>query len=51
MSLVLAYAFSQVDLIPDLIPLLGYLDDLIVVPFGIALVMKMIPAHVMTDAR
>ena len=51
MSLVLAYAFSPIDLIPDFIPVLGYLDDLIIVPLGIALVLKMIPAQVMIDAR
>jgi uncharacterized membrane protein YkvA (DUF1232 family) len=51
MGLVLAYAFSPIDLIPDFIPVLGYLDDLIIVPLGIALVLRMIPAQVMTDAR
>jgi uncharacterized membrane protein YkvA (DUF1232 family) len=38
-----AYALSPIDLIPDLIPVLGYLDDLILVPLGIALVVQMIP--------
>jgi uncharacterized membrane protein YkvA (DUF1232 family) len=51
MGLVLAYAFSPIDLIPDFIPVLGYLDDLIVIPLGIALALKMIPAQVMVDAR
>jgi uncharacterized membrane protein YkvA (DUF1232 family) len=51
LSLVLAYAFSPIDLIPDFIPVLGYLDDLIVVPLGIAIVLKMIPAQVMIDAQ
>jgi uncharacterized membrane protein YkvA (DUF1232 family) len=51
MSLVLAYAFSPIDLIPDFIPVLGYLDDLIIVPLGIALALRMIPAQVMLDAR
>jgi uncharacterized membrane protein YkvA (DUF1232 family) len=51
MGLVLAYAFSPVDLIPDFIPVLGYLDDLLIVPLGIALVLKMIPAEVLIDAR
>ena len=51
MSLVLAYAFSPIDLIPDFIPVFGYLDDLIIVPLGIALSLKMIPAQVMIDAR
>lgn len=50
-GLVLAYAFSPIDLIPDFIPVLGYLDDLIVVPLGIALALKMIPPQVMADAR
>jgi uncharacterized membrane protein YkvA (DUF1232 family) len=48
---VIAYAFSPIDLIPDFIPLLGYLDDLILVPAGIALVIRLIPAEVMVDAR
>jgi len=50
-ALVLAYAFSPVDLIPDFIPVLGYLDDLILVPAGIALVVKLIPPEVMAGAR
>ena len=44
---VVGYAFSPIDLIPDPIPILGYLDDLILVPLGIALVLKMIPKEVM----
>ncbi len=50
-GIVLAYALSPIDLIPDFIPLLGYLDDLILVPLGIFLVLKMIPAEVMQQAR
>src|SRR5438034_11020486 len=50
-ALVVAYAFSPIDLIPDFIPVLGYLDDVILVPLGIALCLKMIPAAVMADAR
>ena len=50
-ALVVAYAFSPIDLIPDFIPVLGYLDDLILVPAGIALALKMIPIGVMSDAR
>ena len=46
-----AYALSPIDLIPDFIPVLGYLDDLIIVPLGIALVVKLIPADVMTEHR
>jgi uncharacterized membrane protein YkvA (DUF1232 family) len=51
MGVVLAYALSPIDLIPDFIPVLGYLDDLIIVPVGIALALKMVPAEVMLDAR
>ena len=40
---VAAYAFSPIDLIPDFIPVLGYLDDLVIVPLGIALVVRLIP--------
>ncbi len=50
-AVVVAYAFSPIDLIPDFIPFLGYLDDLILVPLGIALVIKMIPADVMNACR
>ncbi len=45
-ALVVAYAFSPIDLIPDFIPVLGYLDDVILIPLGITLVLKMIPAEV-----
>lgn len=48
---VVAYALSPIDLIPDFIPVLGYLDDLILVPFGIALVLKLIPAPILDQAR
>lgn len=48
-ALVVAYAFSPIDLIPDFIPVLGYLDDLILVPLGIALVIRMIPRDVMEE--
>jgi len=46
-----AYAFSPIDLIPDFIPVLGYLDDLVLIPLGVFLAMKMIPAEVMSESR
>jgi len=49
--LALAYALSPVDLIPDFIPVLGYLDDLVILPGLIALSMKLIPPEVMNKAR
>jgi uncharacterized membrane protein YkvA (DUF1232 family) len=48
---VVAYAFSPIDLIPDPIPVLGYLDDLVLLPLGIALVLRLIPADVLEDCR
>lgn len=48
---VAAYALSPIDLIPDFIPVLGYLDDLIIVPLGIAVAVRLIPAPLMTDFR
>ncbi|MET1030410.1 YkvA family protein [Domibacillus tundrae] len=48
---VVAYAFSPIDLIPDFIPILGYLDDLILVPLGIFLALKMIPEPVIADCE
>ncbi|WP_435925631.1 YkvA family protein [Paenibacillus sp. DYY-L-2] len=49
--LVVAYAFSPVDLIPDFIPVLGYLDDIIIVPLGITLALKMIPRSIIEECR
>ncbi|AZG08074.1 DUF1232 domain-containing protein [Pigmentiphaga sp. H8] len=49
--LVAAYAVSPIDLIPDFIPVLGYLDDLIIVPLGILLVVRLIPADLMAEFR
>ena len=48
---VAAYALSPVDLIPDFIPILGYLDDLLIVPLGILAVVKLIPAPLMAEHR
>lgn len=48
---VVAYAFSPLDLIPDFVPVLGYLDDLVLVPLGIALVIRLVPAPVMAECR
>lgn len=48
---VVAYAFSPIDLIPDFIPVLGYLDDIILVPLGIMLALKMIPKNVLSDCE
>ncbi len=48
---VVAYALSPLDLIPDPIPILGYLDDLILLPLGIWLCLRLIPPGVMADAR
>ena len=48
---VAAYAASPIDLIPDFIPVIGYVDDLILVPLGIALVIKLIPPEIMAEHR
>jgi len=50
-AVILGYALSPIDLIPDFIPVLGYLDDLILIPLGITLALKMIPKHVMEECR
>jgi len=50
-GLIVAYALSPVDLIPDFIPVIGYLDDLIIVPLGLWLTIKMMPAELMADFR
>ena len=50
-ALVVAYAFSPIDLIPDFIPVLGYLDDLVLIPLGVTLAIKMIPADILSSAR
>ena len=48
---VTAYALSPVDLIPDFVPVLGYLDDLLIVPLGAALVLRLTPAPVLAECR
>ncbi|TPI69938.1 YkvA family protein [Mesorhizobium sp. B2-8-9] len=48
---VAAYALSPVDLIPDFIPIIGYLDDLVIVPVGIMLAVKLVPADLMQEFR
>lgn len=50
-GIVVAYAFSPIDLIPDFIPVIGYVDDLMLVPLGIAIAVKLIPAAVLADSR
>jgi uncharacterized membrane protein YkvA (DUF1232 family) len=48
---VAAYALSPIDLIPDFIPVVGYLDDLIIVPLGILLAVRLIPAGILAEHR
>lgn len=50
-AFVVAHTFSPIDLIPDFIPVLGYLDDLVITPVGLWLALKLIPAEVMNEAR
>jgi uncharacterized membrane protein YkvA (DUF1232 family) len=50
-GVVVAYALSPIDLIPDFIPVLGYLDDLILVPLGLALAVRMVPPLVLEECR
>jgi uncharacterized membrane protein YkvA (DUF1232 family) len=50
-AFVVAHTFSPIDLIPDFIPVLGYLDDLIITPVGLWLALKLIPPEVMDEAR
>ena len=48
---IVAYAFSPIDLIPDFIPIVGYLDDLVLIPIGIALAIKLVPPTVLAECR
>jgi uncharacterized membrane protein YkvA (DUF1232 family) len=48
---IVAYAFSPIDLIPDFVPVLGYLDDLILIPVAIALVIRLVPDSVLANCR
>jgi uncharacterized membrane protein YkvA (DUF1232 family) len=50
-AVIVAYALSPIDLIPDFIPVLGYLDDLVLVPLGLILMMRLIPANVLAEHR
>jgi len=50
-ALVIGYAFSPIDLIPDFIPVLGYLDDLILLPLGVYVAVRVIPKAVLEEAR
>ncbi len=50
-AIVVGYAFSPIDLIPDPIPILGYLDDLLLIPLGVALAIRMIPEFVLAECR
>ena len=49
--LVVGYALSPIDLIPDFVPVLGYLDDIILIPLGISLVIKLIPKEILDECR
>jgi uncharacterized membrane protein YkvA (DUF1232 family) len=49
--LIIGYALSPIDLIPDFIPVAGYLDDLIIIPAGIALLIKIIPRYILEECR
>jgi uncharacterized membrane protein YkvA (DUF1232 family) len=50
-AVITAYALSPIDLIPDFIPVFGYLDDLIIVPAGVWLLLKIVPENVVVDSR
>ena len=50
-AIVVGYAFSPIDLVPDFIPVLGYLDDAVLLPLGIALAIRLVPREVMDECR
>jgi uncharacterized membrane protein YkvA (DUF1232 family) len=50
-ALIIGYALSPIDLVPDFIPVVGYLDDLIIIPAGIALLIKIIPGDILEECR
>ncbi len=50
-AVVVGYALSPIDLIPDFIPVLGYLDDLILIPLGIFLALKLVPQSIVLECR
>lgn len=50
-GLVIGYLFSPIDLIPDFIPVIGYLDDLLLIPLGIIISLKLIPPDILADSK
>lgn len=50
-AVIVAYAFSPIDLIPDFVPVLGYLDDLVLIPLGIALAIRLVPQAVLDECH
>ena len=48
---IVAYAISPIDLIPDFIPVVGYFDDMVIIPLGITLAIKLVPPHVLAECR
>ena len=50
-AVVVAYAFSPIDIIPDFIPIVGYLDDLVIIPVGMAIALKLIPQEILEESR